>query len=274
MINLTPKIKGYIDADEIHMGKGVVVEEGAGITANKVTLGDFCYIGKDVRIIVPEFSIGDYSKLHAGSFVHGTKPTQIGRNCWIGGSTILDSNGGLVIDDGVGIGAQSQIWTHIKFGDIVEGCNKKWYSEKYMHIKKDVWFVGHCIVSPIEVGEKSMALAGSVVTKDMVPNHIYAGVPAQDVTHKLGTQFTSRTVEEKAAILQGLLDDFFKKYPDYKDQIEVVKHPDERKDGTSWFDVSTRTYNKIYNPAEIDFLKTYVPIVKFTPDGANPFIKL
>ena len=270
-----PKIEGRINAEEVHIGKGVVIEEGVLITgktgpACRVVLGDFCFIGRETRVIVPKFRLGDYSKLHAFSFAHGDKPMQIGRNCWIGGNTVLDSLGGLDIDDNVGIGAHSQIWTHIQFGDIVEGC--RFCSRKYMHVGKDAWFVGHCIVSPVRVGEKSMALVGSVVTKDMLPNHIYAGVPAKDVTHRFGFQFEERSVEQKAVKLQELVDAFVRKNPEYKGQLVVVRSPGERRKGMCCFDVSQRTYTRTYSQAEVAFLKTHVPLIKFAPDGEPPFV--
>jgi acetyltransferase-like isoleucine patch superfamily enzyme len=274
-VDYQPRIEGEINAEEVCIGQGVVVEEGVLITgkggpARRVVLGDFCFIGRETRIIVPEFRLGDYSKLHAFSFAHGEKPMQIGRNCWIGGNTVLDSLGGLDIDDNVGIGAHSQIWTHIQFGDIVEGC--RFHSRKYMYVGKDAWFVGHCIVSPVRVGEKSMALVGSVVTKDMLPNHVYAGVPAEDVTHKLGFQFERRSVGQKAAILQQLVDAFIGEHPEYRGQLVVVQSPGEIQAGVCCFDVSRRTYTKIYNEAEVAFLKAHVPLVKFTPDGESPFV--
>jgi acetyltransferase-like isoleucine patch superfamily enzyme len=269
------RIEGAIHAHEVQIGQGVVIEPGVVITgrdgpARRVTLGDFCYIGRETRIIVPEFSLGDYSKLHAFSFAHGTQPLQIGHNCWIGGNTVLDSIGGLDIADNVGIGAHSQVWTHIQFGDVVEGS--RFCSSRYMLLGKDAWFVGHCIVSPVRVGEKSMAMVGSVVTKDMLPNHIYAGVPATDMTDKLGTQFEERTVEQKAARLQEILDAFLLSHPEYRGQIKVVQAPDARIEGITCFDVSTRTYTRTYSWAEVAFLKAHVPLIKFTPDGAPPFV--
>lgn len=269
------RIEGTINADELIVGKGVVVEEGVLITgksgkARRVVLGDFTFIGRHTRIIAPEFCLGDYSKLHMHSFGHGERPLQIGRNCWIGGNSVLDSMGGLDIDDNVGIGAHSQLWTHIQFGDIVEGS--RFYSHTYMHVGKDAWFVGHCIVSPIQVGEKSMALVGSVVTRDMLPNHIYAGVPAKDVTDKMGTQFEPRTTEQKAAKLQEMIDAFVEKHPQHKGQLLVVQSPEEYKAGITCFDVSQRVYTRTYSDAEIAFLKAHVPLVKFTPYGAAPFI--
>ena len=74
--NHPSQIKGKINADEVCIGKGVIVEEGVLITgkegsAKKVVLGDFCYIGRETKIIAPEFRLGDYSKLHSFSFCHG-----------------------------------------------------------------------------------------------------------------------------------------------------------------------------------------------------------
>jgi thiamine monophosphate synthase len=67
-----------------------------------------------------------------------------------------------------------------------------------------VWFVGHCIVSPINAKDKSMALVGSVVTKDMDENKIYAGSPAKDITEKVLPQFKKITIEEKWKIVKSL----------------------------------------------------------------------
>ena len=270
------RILGKIDAEEIVIGQGVLVEEGVLITgksgrASRVILGDFCTIGRETKILAPEFRLGDYSKLHARSFAHGEKPLQIGRNCWIGGNTVLDSMGGLVIDDNVGIGSQSQIWTHIRFGDIVEGS--RFHQEKSMWIGKDAWFVGHCVVSPVEVGERSMALAGSVVTGDMLANHVYGGVPAVDLTDKIGSQFEERSIDAKAAKLRELIDAFTARHPEYAGELLVVTSLDGIRPGVCCFDVSRRAYTKIRSEAEVAFLKAHVPLVKCTPLGEPSFVE-
>lgn len=271
------RILGTIDAEEIVIGQGVLVEQGALITgkdgrAARVVLGDHCFVGRGTRILVPEFCLGDYSKLHAHCFAHGMKPLRIGRNCWIGGGTVLDSMGGLTIDDNVGIGSQSQIWTHIRFGDIVEGC--RFFREKPVWIGKDAWFVGHCVVSPVAVGERSMALAGSVVTRDMLENHVYGGVPAVDLTDKIGGQFEARSVGEKAARLRELVDAFTARHPEHAGKLLVVTSSDEIRSDVCCFDVSRRAYTKTRSEAEVAFLKAHVPLVKFTPLGEPPFVGL
>ena len=272
---LKSRIEGEIRARELVVGKGVRVEAGVVITgkagpADRVVLGDFCYIGRETRIIVPEFRLGDYSKLNAYTFAHGEKPLQIGRNCWLGGNCVLDSLGGLDIDDNVGVGAHSQIWTHIQFGDIVEGS--RFHSRKYLHIERDAWLVGHCILSPVRVGEKSMAMAGSVITHDMLPNHIYAGVPARDVTEKMGEQFEPRSIEQKAAKLRQMISHFETAHPQHRGALRIAHDPSEITGDGSWFDLSRRSYTKRYHPAEVAFLKANVPLVKFAPLDEPPFV--
>lgn len=279
------RINGDIRAHEFIAGTGAVVEPGVVICgkdggyAESVILGDYCYVGRDVRIMCPEFRIGHYSKLHAGSFGHGVKPLQIGRNCWIGGNVVLDSMGGLDIDDNVGIGAGSQVWTHIQFGDVVEGC--RFHSTRYMHLQKDAWFVGHCLVSPVNVGERAMALLGSTITKDMLPNHVYAGVPAVDVTAKVGPQFETRSNVDKVIKLENVIAEFELHRPEFAGQLRVAVSQYEFEDvlgeesrGRTWFDVSRRVYNRTYSAAEVAFLKSHTPLVKFTPHDEPSFIEL
>ena len=189
-----------IHCDNITIGKNTVIEPTAvikGINGNskKIVIGDNCYIGKNVQIIIDDLEIGDYCKIHHGTNIHCYKPCKIGHNAWIGQYTIIDSIGGTTIGNNCGIGAHSQLWSHIKYGDTLEGC--RFFSESPLTIGSDVWFVGHCIVSPVNVRDKSMALVGSVITSDMEVNRIYAGSPAKDITDKVGNQFQSVTTEEK-----------------------------------------------------------------------------
>lgn len=270
-----PELKSTPNAKEVYLGRGVVIEENVTITGlngpmDRLVLGDFCYIGEGTKIICPEFRLGDYSKLHASAFCHGYKPLRIGRNCWFGGNAVLDSVGGLDIDDNVGVGAQSQLWTHIQFGDIVEGS--RFHSNKYMHVEKDAWFVGHCIVSPIKVGERSMAMVGSVVTGDMEPNHVYGGVPAKDLTAKLGPQFEDRSTDEKAAKLGELIDAYCVQSGCSRDSFAIVRDATEARDGITCFNVADRSYTQTFSDAEISFFREYVPLVKFTPANASSFI--
>ena len=255
-----------IKAKKISIGKNSFVSPKAVIRgingdAESIFIGDNTYIGDDVQIICDNFSIGDYSKLHHHSNVHGYKPCKIGHNAWIGQGTIIDSIAGTTIGDNCGIGAYSQLWSHIKYGDTLEGC--RFLEEKSLNIGKDVWLVGHCIVSPITAGDKSMALVGSVVTRDMKPNEIYAGSPAKSISEKIGHQFNPITIDEKMDKMLNYLNESGVD----KDQIVIVENESQiLKDDRSYFAVESRTYTKNLNDAEIEFMKFLLPEKgKFSP---------
>ncbi len=96
--------------------------------AKNIKIGDNVYIGHNVQIICDDFSIGDYSKIQHNCNIHGYKPCSIGHNAWIGQFLIIDSMGGAKIGNNCGIGAHSQLWSHIKFGNTLEG--RKFLDEK------------------------------------------------------------------------------------------------------------------------------------------------
>lgn len=216
-------------------------------------IGDNCYIGEGVKFLVPYVKIGDYTKIHQYTLVPGQHEVFIGHNCWIGGNCILDGYGFLNIGNNVGIGADSQIWTHIRFGDWLAGC--RFQSVKETYIEDDVWFVGHCLVSPITAKTRSMAMLGSLIVADMEANHVYAGSPAKDMTEKFGTQFyTTMNPVEIQRNFDKLVGQFIREHPFSDIQLEP-----------SYFDPLTRQYTKTGSKAEIAFMKFLLPLVKFLP---------
>lgn len=254
-----------IQAEYLELGKNVIISESAVIKglngpAKRVKIGDNTYIGDHVQILVDDLEIGDYCKIHHHTNLHGYLPLKIGHNAWIGQYSIIDSIGGTTIGNNCGIGAHSQLWSHIKYGDDLEGCN--YNSTKELIIGNDCWFVGHCIVSPIVAKDKSMALVGSVITKDMEENHIYGGSPAKDLTGKIPSQFKTLTVDEK-----------YNKMMTYYNEVgspasvKIIKDLSEiTEDCFSYFNVSTRTYTKLSTEEEIAFMKFLLPTrAKFVP---------
>lgn len=256
-----------IHAEKILVGKNVVIEPSAKITgvngkARSVEIGDNTYIGAEVQIICDEFSIGDYSKIHHHTNIHGYKPCSIGHNAWIGQYCIIDSIGGTTIGNNCGIGAHSQLWSHIKYGDTLEGC--RFLSDSPLQIGDDVWFVGHCIVSPVTAADRSMALAGSVITENMEYNHIYGGAPAKSLSHKIGYQFSEVGIEQKLEKMQQYLSD----WKGDRTNLRIITDDTERQDTetTTYFNVANRTYNKRLTPEEISFMKFLLPAkAKFVP---------
>jgi acetyltransferase-like isoleucine patch superfamily enzyme len=257
-----------IQVEEIHIGINSIIEPSVKIRgingkAKKIVIGDNCYIGENVQIICDDFSLGDYSKIQHSTNIHGYLPCHIGHNAWIGQYTIVDSIGGTTIGNNCGIGAHSQIWSHIKYGDTLEGC--RFLTEKPMIIGNDVWFVGHCIVSPIIAEDKSMAMVGSVVTKDMRFNEIYAGSPAISISNKVGFQFSKVSTDEKYLKMLSYLKEWGGNSKTIK-IISDISEIDFKKNDISYFNVSDRTYKKTSSVDEISFMKFLLPAkAKFVP---------
>ncbi len=259
-----------IDCEDLVLGDGVVIDEGVVIRgangrAGRVVIGDHTYIGQNVQIICDDVVIGDYGRIHHDTNIHGYKPFRLGHNAWVGQFCILDSVGGSIIGNNCGIGAHSQLWSHIKYGDTLEGC--RFNSSTELRVGDDVWFVGHCIVSPIVAADKSMAFVGSVVTRDMEPNHVYAGAPAKDITDKVGGQFEKKSLEEKYSMLMRYFGEFCEEHPEAKEVIDIVRTESEiQSSAKTSFVVDTRSYTKKRHALEAEFLKFLLPEkAKFLP---------
>tara|TARA_R110000744_G_scaffold359869_1_gene467209 strand:- start:670 stop:1407 length:738 start_codon:yes stop_codon:yes gene_type:complete len=241
-----------------NIGKNTYISPTAVLKGNNIKIGDGCYIGDDVQILVDDFELGDYCKIHNKSTLHGYKPMKIGHNAWIGQGTIIDSIGGTIIGNNCGIGAYSQLWSHIRYGDPLEGCNYE--SNSPLTIGNDVWFVGHCIVSPIVAEDRSMALVGSVITKDMKQNRIYGGTPAKDITsNSIKPQFSPISIEEKRKIISQFNTPL---------NIQFIEDNSKIKDDNiSYFNIINRTYTKRGTNNEYNFmLELQSKLIKFTPN--------
>lgn len=234
--------------DRTHIGTNVVL----GPNCRSVTIGFGCFIGNDVYIDVEDLVVGDYTTIHHGSVLHGVR-TRIGHNCWVGHYTIIDSLGGDTrIGNNVGVGAHSQLWSHMKFGDVLNGC--RWNSSSRLWIDDDVWLVGHCVVGPIHAEEKSMLMTGSVAVRDMASNRIYAGSPAIDVSANLGSQFEEVADAEKARRFNSLRAEFCAANGIDADHFVLVENYVRDADFTQ-FRMRDRSYLPIRSNEEYDFIR-------------------
>lgn len=229
----------------------------SAVIPDDIKIGKYCVIGPGVKILTPSAWIRDFTRIHDNTLVSGTRSFYTGYNCWIGNGCILDTRGNLIISNGVGIGAYSQLWTHARFGDTLQGC--RFNTEKEMFIEHDVWFVGHCIVSPIHAKPWSMALVGSVVTKDMEENRIYAGVPACDVSNKLGGQRDILTELEIHRRFTTLVQQFIERYP------KNSKYFDETKFSPVTRFYTPETQEELIQVQDL-FLNFAYPLAKFIPN--------
>jgi acetyltransferase-like isoleucine patch superfamily enzyme len=233
-------------------------------------IGDGVVFYDGVTVNADSFTIGDFGTIGAFSFFPGPGKLIIGHNFWLGSGSIVDSQGSTTIGNNVGIGAGSQLWTHAAFGDVMAGC--RFHGHKPLVIGDDVWLVGHCLVSPGSIGARALVLLGSVVTHDLEADHTYGGVPAVDVTEKLGPQFAPTAISEREAYLRRRLDEFARSYgvPNISAHVDVVRdwtQVDRKTESRTVICVGDRTYLKQRTRFERRLIRFLLPDAKFLPVG-------
>jgi len=209
------------------------------IPVDNLQIDENVLFGKNVRIVGGPGSflkIGAFTKIHNNSLILARGHLSIGEACWFGERTVIDGTGITSIGDFVGVGIGSSLYSHMEHGDILEGSNHR--SKGRLTIGSDAWLVGQCLVSPVIIGEKSMAMLGSVIVKNMLPEHTYGGNPAKDLSEKFVLPWSKISLEHKENYLkEKILSSGF------EDRTHVCREwPDKLNDSHVYYNISTREY--------------------------------
>lgn len=125
--------------------------------------------------------VGKRVTIYSGVWVFPGRNLILGDDVDLALDVLITTNGGVEIGDRSMIGYRTQILSqnHIipENRERIFGAGHK--REKVV-IGNDVWIGANAIVLPgVEIGEGAIVAAGSVVTKDVPPYAIVAGVPAK-----------------------------------------------------------------------------------------------
>ncbi len=143
-------------------------------------------LGKNVKlskfINLYGCTVGDNCKI--GAFVEIQKNAFVGNNCKISSHTFICE--GVTIEDNVFIGHNVTF-----INDIYPRATAEGHLQTEADWKVDPTFVrkgasvgsGATILAKVTIGENAIVGAGSVVTKDVPPNAVVAGVPAKILRH-------------------------------------------------------------------------------------------
>lgn len=124
-------------------------------------------------------AIGDNTIV--GSFVEIRKDVVVGRNCKIQAFAFIPE--GVILEDEVFVGPHACfINDRVPRATTAEGglkTEKDWKAEKTLVKRRASIGANATVMCGVTIGENSIVGAGSVVTKDVPPNTVVAGVPAK-----------------------------------------------------------------------------------------------
>ncbi|MEJ7560469.1 MAG: acyltransferase [Pedobacter sp.] len=122
------------------------------------------------------FNIGEHCSVHMHCSFDCAKNLSIGKNSVVNAKCRLDNRGRIVIGENVSISQEVLILTADHDVDAADFAGRS----LTVHIEDYVWIGTRAIILPgITIGKGALIAAGAVVTKDVIPYAIVAGVPAR-----------------------------------------------------------------------------------------------
>jgi acetyltransferase-like isoleucine patch superfamily enzyme len=175
----------------LHMEGWAAIESGVRLRfANHIRLGHGAYLDQGVYIhacpngvqIGPGTLVMHGAVLHVYNFRDLPRSgIRIGRDSLIGEYTVIRGQGGVTVGDRVYTSPLVQIVAvnHV-FDDATRPFVEQGITAEGIVIEDDVWIgSGAIITDGVRVGKGAVVAAGAVVTDDVPPHRVAAGVPAK-----------------------------------------------------------------------------------------------
>ncbi len=167
-------------ADHIRLGHGVYLDEGVYLHAcpRGIEIGPGTIVMHGAVLHVYNFRNMPHSRI------------KIGRDSLIGEYSVIRGQGGVQIGDRVYTSPFTQIIAvnHV-FDDPSRPFVEQGITAEGIVIEDDVWLgAGAIITDGVRVGKGAVVAAGAVVTKDVPPHTVVAGVPAKPIKAIDGVQ--------------------------------------------------------------------------------------
>lgn len=129
-------------------------------------------------------NIGRNVIFHFRTELRAPEKLQIGDGSIVGDNAILDARSGLVIGKNVNMSSNVSVYTlQHDYQDPYFECTNR--HEMSVTIDDRVWLGANVIVLPgVHIGEAAVCCAGCVVTKDVEPFSVVAGIPAHKISER------------------------------------------------------------------------------------------
>ena len=122
-------------------------------------------------------------RIREGAKIISPENLQCGEYVWIGEGAILDASGGLVVGDHTTIASHVFVWTHTSYRANLAFDNRiasPLTERRPTRIGRGCYLGGPCVIYPgVTLGDRTVVLPMSVVTKDLPGNCMAAGSPAK-----------------------------------------------------------------------------------------------
>jgi acetyltransferase-like isoleucine patch superfamily enzyme len=167
-------------ANHVRLARGVYLDEGVYLHAlpHGIEIGENTYVMHHAELHVYNFR----DLPHAG--------IKIGKNCLISEFTILRGQGGITIGDNVYTSPFVQIVAvnHV-YDDPNRPIIEQGITAQGIVIEDNAWIGSSAIIlDGVRVGKGAVVAAGAVVSKDVPPHTVVAGVPAKVIKEIDGTK--------------------------------------------------------------------------------------
>jgi acetyltransferase-like isoleucine patch superfamily enzyme len=176
---LVGKSVSILYPNHIKVGKNFVVEDYVEIVAlskQGINCGDNVTIGA-FSTIKPTNYYG--RRIGEGLFIGNN--SSIGRYCYIGCSGLIHVGNNVMMSPGVNLFAENH-----NYEDTTITMKEQGVTRKEIVIEDDCWIAsGSTILAGVHIGRGSIIAAGSVVTHDVPPFSVMAGIPAKLIKNRI-----------------------------------------------------------------------------------------
>lgn len=178
-------------ANNVRLARGVYIDEGVYLHAlpHGIDIGENTYVMNHAELHVYNFR----GLPHAG--------IKIGKNCLISEFSVLRGQGGITIGNNVYTSPFVQIVAvnHV-YDDPHRPIIEQGITAQGIVIEDDVWIGSSAIIlDGVRVGKGAVVAAGAVVSKDVPPHTVVAGIPAKVIKEING----AKSVPENLTIYLG-----------------------------------------------------------------------